>query len=89
MKFALQSLQSQTICYWQNAGFDTKQRGVVHMIYSLFTETNQPVLIYQGECQKYNALYITCTCISPFYVLKFFSLLNLAVCVNEVSKIQA
>lgn len=31
MKFALQSLQSQTICYWQNAGFDTQQRGVVHI----------------------------------------------------------
>lgn len=83
MKFALQSLQSQTICYWQNAGFDIKQRGVVHIF------TIQPVLICQGECQKYNALYITCTCISPFYVFKFFSLLNLAVCVNEVSKIQA
>lgn len=83
MKFALQSLQSQTICYWQNAGFDIKQRGVVHIF------TIQPVLIYQGECQNYNALYITCTCISPFYILKFFSLLNLAVCVNEVSKIQA
>lgn len=83
MKFALQSLQSQTICYWQNAGFDTKQRGVVHIFII------QPVLICQGECQKYNALYITCTCISPFNVLNFFSLLNLAVCVNEVSKIQA
>lgn len=69
MKFALQSLQSQTICYWQNAGFDIKQRGVVHIF------TIQPVLICQGECQKYN--------------VRFFSLLNLAVCVNEVSKIQA
>lgn len=88
MKFALQSLQSQTICYWQNAGFEPKQRGVVH-IFTIHRDKstcfNMSRRVPKIQCFVHHLyMYQSFLCLKVFFPFK-----SIAVCVNEVSKIQA